>query len=110
MTLKALIQSFNIYDNCTNKARASLVAQSVKNLPAIQEMQETPVWSLGQKCPLEKVMAAHCSILAWRIPWTEEPGGLHPMGLQRVGHDWETNTTKSQARQNNGSTLESEIP
>ena len=63
---------------------ASLVAQTVKNLPA---MQETQVQSLGQEDPLEKGMATHCSILAWRIPWTEDPGGLQPTGLQRVGHD-----------------------
>ena len=56
----------------------------VKNLPA---MQETWVLSLGQEDPLEKGMAAYCSILAWRIPWTEEPGGLQSMGLQRVGHN-----------------------
>ena len=53
-------------------------------------MQETWVWSLGQEDPLEKGMATHSSILAWRIPWTEEPGGLQSMGLQRVGHDWAT--------------------
>ena len=63
--------------------RASLVAQLVKNLPA---MQETWVQSLGQKDPLEKAMATHSNILAWRIPWTE-PGRLQSMGLQRVGHD-----------------------
>ena len=50
-------------------------------------MQETQVQSLGQEDPLEKEMATHSSILAWRIPWTEEPGGLQSMGLQRVGHD-----------------------
>ena len=64
--------------------RASLVAQTVKNLPA---MQETQVPSLGQEDPLEKEMATHSSILAWRIPWTEEPGGLQSLGSQRVGHD-----------------------
>ena len=69
---------------------ASLVAQMVKNLPA---MQETQVQSLGQEDPLEKGMATHSSILAWRIPWTEEPGGLQSTGLQRVRHDWATNTT-----------------
>ena len=58
--------------------RFSLVAQMVKTLPAIQE---TWVQSLGQEDPLEKEMATHSSILAWKIPWTEEPGGLHPMGL-----------------------------
>ena len=56
----------------------------VKNLPA---MQETRVRSLGWKDPLEKEMATHSSILAWRIPWTEEPDRLQSMGLQTVGHD-----------------------
>ena len=55
-------------------------------------MQETHVWSLDWKDPLEKRMATNSSILAWRIPWTEEPGGLQSMGSQRVGHDWATNT------------------
>ena len=61
-----------------------MVAQMVKNLPALQE---TPVRSLGQEDPLEKEMATHSSIVAWRIPWTEEPGGPQFMGLQRVRHD-----------------------
>ena len=60
----------------------------VNNLPAMQEMQETPVRSLGQEDPLEEGMATHSSILAWRIPWTEEPGGLWYIGSQRVRHDW----------------------
>ena len=60
------------------------IAQMVKNLPA---MQETQVRSLGQEDPLEKEMATPSSILAWRIPWTEEPGGLQSMRLQRVGHN-----------------------
>ena len=60
------------------------VAQMVKNLPA---MQKTWVRSLGLKDPLEKGMAIHSSILAWRIPWTEEPGQLQSMGLQRVRQD-----------------------
>ena len=60
------------------------MAQTVKNLPA---MQETWVPSLGQEDPLENERATHSSILAWRIPWTEEPGGLQSMGSQRVGHD-----------------------
>ena len=64
--------------------RASLVAQVVKNLPA---MQETRVQSLGQEDPLEKEMATHSSILAWRISRTEEPGGLQSMGSQRVRLD-----------------------
>ena len=63
---------------------ASLVAQRLKRLPA---MQETWVRSLDRVDPLEKEMATHSSILAWRIPWTEEPGGLQSMGSQRVGHD-----------------------
>ena len=61
--------------------QALLVAQTVKNLPAIQE---TGVQSLGQEDPPEKGMATHSSILAWRIPWTEEPGGVQSMGSQRV--------------------------
>ena len=56
----------------------------VKNLPAVQE---TRVCSLGREDPLEKGMATRSSTLAWRIPWTEEPGRLQSMGLQRVGHD-----------------------
>ena len=63
---------------------ASLVAQMVKNLPA---MQETWVRSLGWEDPLEKRTVTHSSILAWRIPWTEEPGRLQSMGSQRVGHN-----------------------
>ena len=65
------------------------IAQLVKNLPATQK---TWIWSLGREDPLEKGMTTHSSILAWRIPWTQEPGGLQSMGLQRVGHDWVTNT------------------
>ena len=61
----------------------------VKNLPA---MQETWAGSLGQEDSLEKGMATHSSVLAWRIPWTEEPGGLQSMGSQRVGQDWASNT------------------
>ena len=68
---------------------ASLVAQMVKNLPA---MQETWVWSLSQEDPLKKGMATHFHILSRRLPWTEEPVRLQPMGLQRVWHDWATNT------------------
>ena len=50
------------------------------------------IWSLGQEDPLEKGMATHSNILAWRIPWTEEPGGLQSMAWQTVGHNWATNT------------------
>ena len=67
-----------------NKEDISLVAQIVKNLPA---MWGTWVQSLGLEDPLEKWIATHSSILAWRIPWTEEPGGLRYIGSQRVGHD-----------------------
>ena len=63
---------------------SSLVAQMVKRLPV---MQETWVQSLVQEDPLEKEMATHSSILAWRIPWMEEPGRLQSTGLQRVRHD-----------------------
>ena len=62
----------------------SLVAQTVE---CLSTMQETWVQSLGWEDPLEKEMATHSSILAWRIPWTEEPGGLQSMGSQRVGLD-----------------------
>ena len=64
--------------------RALLVAQMVKNLPA---MRETWVLSLGWDDPLEEGIATHSSILAWRIPWTEEPGGLQSVGSQRVGNN-----------------------
>ena len=63
------------------------MAQRVKCLPETQEIQ---VWSLGQEDPLEKEVAAHSSTLAWKFPWTEEPGRLQSMGSQRVGHDWAT--------------------
>ena len=66
----------------------SQVAQWVKNLPAVLEMKQTWVRSLGQEDPLEEGMATHSSILAWRIPWTEEPGGLQSMRSQRIRYDW----------------------
>ena len=69
--------------------RASLLAQKVENLPVMQGIR---LGSLGQKDPLEKGVATHSSILAWRIPWTKELGGLQSMGSpKRVGHDWVTN-------------------
>ena len=69
----------------------------VKNAPAMQERQ---IRSLGQEDPLEKKMATHCSILAWEIPWTEEPGGLQSMGVKRrAGHDL---AAKQQQRGENG--------
>ena len=66
---------------------ASLTSQTVKNLLAVQETQ---AWYLGWDDPLEKGMATYSSILAWRIPWTEEPGGLQSMGSQTVEQDWVT--------------------
>ena len=66
-----------------------MVAQTVKNLPAVQE---TWVQSLGLEDPLEKKRVTHSSILAWEIPWTEEPGGLQLMGSQRVGHTEQLST------------------
>ena len=64
-----------------------LADSAVKNPPAMQEPQETWVQSLGGEDPLEEGMATHSSVLPWRIPWAEEPGGLESMGLQRVRHD-----------------------
>ena len=74
------------------KRRASLVAQRLKRLTP---MQETWVRSLGQEDPLEKEMATHSSILAWRISWTEDPGRLQSTGWQRVGYDWATSLSLS---------------
>ena len=86
------------------KRWAFLVAQMIKNLPA---MQETRVWFLDQENPLEKGTATHSSILAWRIPQLEDPGGLQSMGLQRVGYsdswghkesdDWATELNQTKA-------------
>ena len=67
---------------------ATIVAQMVKNLPEIQKIQDL---FLGQEDVLDKEMVAHSSILSWRIPWIENPGGLQSMGSQRVGHNRETN-------------------
>ena len=72
--------------------KASLLAQLVKNLPA---MQETQVRFLGQEDPLKKEMATHSSILAWRIPWTEDPGRLQSMRVTRVRHNLVTKTPPS---------------
>ena len=78
---------------------ASWVAQTVKNPPA---MQEAWVLSLGWENPLEEVMATHSGILAWRIPWTEEPGGLQSTGSQRVGHAWATQPKTAQHQEAEG--------
>ena len=63
------------------------MALAVKNPPAMQEIQETRVCFFGQEDPLEEGMATHSSVLAWKIPWTEEPGGLQSRGSERVEHD-----------------------
>ena len=73
-------KNIDVYSICMGFPGGS----AVKNPPA---MQETQVQSLGREDPLEEDMATHSSILAWRIPWTEEPGGLQSMGSKRVGHD-----------------------
>ena len=80
-SLVSVIKSLNSF------MRASLVAQRLKCLPPMQEMR---VWSLGWEDPPEKETATHSSILAWRIPWSEEPGRLQSIGSQRVRHDWVT--------------------
>ena len=67
----------------------------VKNQPAMQELQETWVQSLSWEDSLEKEMATHYTILTWEIPWTEEPGGLESIGLQRVGHGLQTKQQQS---------------
>ena len=80
---------FNFYRSEQVKNNMLILTQIVKDLPAIRE---TWVRSLDQKDPLEKGMATHPNILAWRIPWAEEACRLQSMGSQRVGHDWVTNT------------------
>ena len=81
---KAWVLTLTIFFTPYCSSRGFPVAQMAKNLPAIQE---TWVPSLGREDTLEKGVATHSSILAWRIPWSEEPGGLQSVGLQRVGHD-----------------------
>ena len=73
-----------IFDPSQNLGFLSGLA--IKNTPAMQEPQETGVQSLGREGPLEEGMATHSNILAWRIPWTEEPGGLQSIGSQTVRH------------------------
>ena len=74
-------RTVSIKDGQTHQYEASLIAQSVQNLPAVQETQ---VRFLGQEDPLEKEMAIHSNIFAWRIPWTEEPGRLQSLGSQEL--------------------------
>ena len=70
---------------------------AVQNPPAMQELRETWVLFLGQKDPLEEGMEPHSSVLAWEIPWTEEPGGQHSIGLQSVGYNWSDLSTHEQS-------------
>ena len=70
------------------KIQASQLAQGVKNPPTMQETQEIWAWSMSWEDPLKEGMATYSSILAWRVPWTDEPSGLQSIGLQKVGCDW----------------------
>ena len=79
-----LVKSEMDHNGCMFLREASLVAQTVKRLPT---MQKTQVQSLGREDLLEKEMATHSIVLAWRIPWTKEPCGLQSMGSQRIGHN-----------------------
>ena len=76
-----------LFNTLSRFVRASLVPQTVTNLPTKQETKETQVQSLDWEDPLEKGTATHSSVLAWRIPWTEEPGRPQSMRLQRARHD-----------------------
>ena len=94
MASLCMVHSFHIQFICNFGSefcpwRASLVAQRLKRLPAILETQ---VWSLSGEDPLEKEISTQSSIFAWKVPWTEEPGGLQSRGSQTVGYDWATNT------------------
>ena len=91
---KEKVEDLVVWDGL-NGTRASLMAQLVKNLLALQETQ---IRSLAQEDSLERGMATLSSILAWRIPWTEEPGGLQPMGSQGIGYNWVTNTKMGHSR------------
>ena len=73
--------------HCINKTRYTMTARVALTVKRLSTMRETQVQSLGWEDPLEKEMAIHSSTIAWKIPWTEEPGRLQSMGLQRVGHD-----------------------
>ena len=88
---KKLLELVNNFSKASD-TKSPLVIQTVKHLPT---MWETQVQSLGQEDPLEKEMATHSIILAWKIPWTEEPGRLQTMGSRRVRHDWATSLSLS---------------
>ena len=73
-----------------NRGQPCKASQWLSGKESACQYKQTQVWSLGWEGSLEKEIATHSSILAWKIPWTEEPGGLQSIGLQRVGHDWAT--------------------
>ena len=87
LNLHTIVREFINFSYCTFPG-ALVIKKKKKKLPAMQETQDRWVWSLSREDPLEEGMAVHSSILAWRIPWTEEPGGLQSTGSQRVGQDW----------------------
>ena len=86
------------------------MAQQVKNPPAVQETQETRVPSLGREDPMEKEMATHSRILAWRIPWTEESDRLQFMGSQTVGQDWACTQKVNKGENNQDNKCELALP
>ena len=98
LSIFSIYQVFKDLSPSQTNSGTSWVAQLVKNPPA---MQETWVWSLGWEDPLEEDMATHSSILAWRIPRTEEPGWLLSMWSQRIGHDWATKHRTAQTYSKN---------
>ena len=101
-------ERFAVFFNLSFKIFKQRSGLGVKNLPAMQEMQEMWVWSLGWEYIQENEMATHSSILAGRIPSTEEPGGLQSVGLQRFGHHWAVKPEKAMAP--HSSTLAWKIP
>ena len=86
LSLPYCLQILGTIRKLSHTYEGSLGGSVIKNPPAVQELQEMQVRSLGQQDPLEEGTATHSSILAWRIPWTEELGGLQSTGSQRVGH------------------------
>ena len=90
----SLVEEINIFESiCLHSIKFvqwKLCIDIFGYMYLLSAMWETWIWSLAWEDPLEKEMATHSSILAWRIPWMEEPGGLQSMGSQRVRHDWET--------------------
>ena len=85
--LNVCVNIIHIFEYMYEQNRGFPGGSGVTNLPVVQEVQVNSVQSLGWEDPLEEEMVTHSSFLAWRIPWTEEPGVLQSMGLQRVGHD-----------------------